>query len=172
MSSMEHGAAVVRPEPPVAELHLHRGPGLVYGVLAIVLLALGVVISVSYLADGRWAMALCGIPLLLLTWFFLRVSLPMLRTRLTADTAGVRGRTPDDRVIDVGWSAVGIDAHPDEDGLLLTEGEETFRLSAEGWVGFGNLVAVLTLVPDATRRLTPAARTEVAGYLERLTGPA
>ena len=33
------------------------------------------------------------------------------------------------------------------------------------------IVCLLALVPEAARRLTPAARTEVAGYLGRTTGP-
>ena len=152
-------------ELPVALLHLRRGPGLAYGVLALVLLTLGVVVPVSYLLAGRWVMAAVCLLLLLLGWFFARVSLPMLRTRLTADADGVRGRTPDDQVVDVGWATVDLDA--DGDFLVLRIGTEDIRLSAEAWAGFADLIGVLSLVPSATRRLSPAARTEVAGYLER-----
>lgn len=149
----------------VAELHLPRGAGLVYGVLAVGLLALGVIVPVSYVLSGRWVMAVVCLFLLLLGWFFARLSLPMLRTRLTADAAGVRGRTPDGQVVDVGWAQVEIDA--DGDFLVLRIGAEHIRLSAGAWFGFLDLLAVLAPVPNATRRLTPAARTEVAGYLGR-----
>lgn len=164
---MAHEVAVGRGEP-VAELHLRRGPGLAYGALALGLLVLGVVVPGSYLLAGRWVMGIVCLVLLLLSWFFARVSLPMLRTRLTADAAGVRGRTPDDRVVDVGWAAVDIDA--DGDFLLLRIGAKDTRLLAGSWIGFGDFVTLLALVPDAARRLTPAARTEVAGHLERIIG--
>lgn len=166
---MARGVVVGREGPPVAELHLQCGPGLVYGVLAVGLLGLGVVVPVSYVLAGRWVMAIVCLALLLLGWFCGRLSLPMLRTRLTADAAGVRGRTPDDEVVDVGWASVGIDA--DGDFLLMTIGAEDIRLSAGAWIGFWDFVALLYLVPDASRRLSPAARTEVAGYLGRATGP-
>lgn len=164
---MAHGVVAGR-EEPVAELRLQRGPSLVYGVLAVGLLGLGVLVPVSYLRSGRWVMAIVCLALLLLGWFFARLSLLMLRTRLTADTAGVRGRTPADQVVDAGWVAVDIDA--DGDFLLLRIGGEDVRLSAGAWIGFWDFVALLSLVPDATRRLTPAARAEVAGYLERTIG--
>ncbi len=161
---MVHGVVAAGGQP-AAELHLLRGPGVGYGVLALGLLTLGVVIPVSNLLAGRWVMAVLCLSLLLLGWFFARLSLPMLRTRLTADAAGVRGRTPDDQVVDVGWAAVDIDA--DGDFLLLRIGAEDIRLNAGAWIGFWDFVTLVALVPDAARRLSPGARTEVAGYLER-----
>lgn len=166
---MAHGVVAGGGEP-VAELLLRRGPGLAYGALAAGLLAPGVIVPASYLLAGRWVMGIVCLILLLLGWFFARVSLPMLRTRLTADAAGVRGRAPDDRVVDVGWAAVEVDA--DGDFLVLRIGGEDIRLSPGAWVGFRDFIALLSLLPDAARRLTPAARTDVTGYLERTVGPA
>lgn len=159
---MEGEPLVVKEEPPVAQLQLHRGPGLWYVSLGGGLLVLGLVIPVTYLLAGRWITAtLCGIPLLVLGVLIGRLGLSILRTRLTADQFGLRGRTPEGHLVDLSWDAVTIDAG--ENRLLVVTGEETVRLDHEAWVGFWDFVALLDRVPAAAGRLTPSARDEVAG---------
>lgn len=166
MSGAESGALVVPEQPPVAELHLHRGPGVGWGIVALVLFGLGLVMSGSYLAQGRWVSGVVFLVLpLIFGWGISRIALPMLRTRLTADAEGVRGRTPKDQVIEVGWDAIGIDAA--EGRLLLTIGEETIGLTPEGWVGLSDFVALLYRLPAAAARMTPAACRQTAEWLER-----
>lgn len=147
---------------------MHRGVGAVYAGVGAVLALLGLVIPASYLYGGQLIPALiCFVVLLVLGVGFVRLGLPMLRTVLQADPAGVRGRTPEGQVVDLGWPAVTIDG--EENVLRLEIGVESVRLSDGGWVGFGDFVDLVARTPAAADRLTPDAREEL---VRLLFGPA
>lgn len=162
-------SADIEPVPPFAvELHLHRGPGLWYGSLGVLLLALGAGIAASNVLAGRFITALLvAVVLPLLGIFFFRIGRSMLLTRLTADDVGLRGRTPDGAKFDADWEALRIDG--EDDALLVAIADETVRLNHHGWVGFWAFVALVYRTPAANARLTPAAEQQVTQILRDAT---
>jgi hypothetical protein len=162
-------SADIGPAPPYAvELHLHRGPGLWYGSLGVLLLALGAGIAASNVLAGRFITALVVAVLLpMLGIYFFQIGRSMLLTRLTADDVGLRGRTPDGAKFDAHWEALRIDG--DENALLVEIADETVRLNRHGWVGFWTFVALVYRTPAANARLTPAAEQQVSQILRDAT---
>lgn len=153
----------------VVHLHPHRAPGVLYLVLAV---AVGVVVVlglVSYLSSGRFGSAAVTLVVGLgVTAFVGGLALAILVPGLDLDGERVRGRVAVRTTVDVGWDEVVVDVDDDSPRgrFRLDLGATSLTVDARSWTGFGEVVLLLASTPAPGRRLTPAARREVARLLQ------
>jgi hypothetical protein len=159
-----------QPEPAAVRLHLHRGVGWgLYGTATVVMLVLVLIGTVANVQSGRiWVAAVVAAVGLAVTAFLALVTQAMVVPELTVSAAGVSGRVSRGSTVDAEWDEVTIDVgSPAQPGTIrLLIGAESVSVSAQSWVGFGELIVLVGSTPDATARLTPAARREVLRLLQ------
>lgn len=152
----------------LARLRLHPGPGLLYGALAVVVLALVVVGAAAYTARGRLLLAFVTVAVgLVVTAFLAFLALTVLLPVLDVAATGLRGRMGAGQAVDAPWSQVRVDV--DEDAppgrLRLQVGGASLSINADSWLGFRAFLAVLATNDEADACLSPAARREVTRLL-------
>ena len=156
-------------EPDTVRLHLHRGIGWgLYGTATVAVFALVLAGTVAALQSGKIiTAAVLAVVGLALTAFLAVVTHAMVAPALTVRATGVSGRLPRGKPIDVRWDdvLVDVDDTAGPGALRLSLGDHSVSVSARSWIGFRELVVLLASTPEATARLTPAARREVARLL-------
>ncbi len=152
-----------------AHLHLHRGPGVIYVAIAVVvgLIAVSAVVTNVSRREFLFAVVLMTIGLGITTlvgWFGLLILAP----QLNVDGERIMGRISLKQTVDVPWSEVVIDVDDDSPHgqFRLDLGPDSITINLRSWEGFGDFVLVLASLSVAAHRLTPAARTEVARLLQ------
>jgi hypothetical protein len=157
-------------EPAAVRLHLHRGIGWgLYGTVTVVVFVFVLFGTVANLREGGYVTAAVVAVLGLgLTAFLAMVTRTMVLPALTVSAAGVSGRTPQGRTVDVGWDEVTIDV--DDEALAgtmrLDIDDETVTVNSRSWIGFRDFVILVASTSPAAARLTPAARDEVLRLLK------
>lgn len=154
--------------PATVWLHPHRGAGAGYGALATVVLAIVMLTAASYLGRGWFLMALVAmVGGLGVTAFLAVLALALLVPGLAVRATGVTGQLGPTRWVDVGWDEVRVDVpeNAPPGRLRLDLGDDSVAIDVQAWAGFRAFVLLVASTPDATRRLTPAARGEIARLL-------
>lgn len=168
MEYMKSDGYVDSTPPVLVRLHLHRGIGAIYGVVAAAVLTLTLLSVVEYASSGGVWMAVVTVVVgLALTTFLAVLTLALVLPELNASATGITGRTAWGKTVDVTWRGVTVDVD-DEDPpgtLRLDMGGQPMSIDGRSWVGFRDFVILMGCAPYAASQLTPAARSEVARLL-------
>lgn len=152
-----------------ARLHLHRGPGVIYVAIAVVVALIAVSAVFTYVSRREFlfgaVLLIVGLGIsALVGWFGLSILAP----QLNVNGERIMGRITLNQTVDVPWSEVVIDVDDDSPRgqFRLDLGPDSITVDISSWDGFGNFVLLLASLSVAANRLTPAARTEVARLLQ------
>ena len=102
-----------------------------------------------------------------MTAFLAVLALALLVPGLAVRPTGVTGHLGPTRWVDVGWDEVSVDVpeNAPPGRLRLDLADDSVAIDVQSWAGFRAFVLLVARTPNAARRLTPAARGEIARLL-------
>lgn len=163
---MDHGEH--RSSATTAHLHPHRGPGVTYLAIAVVVGVVVLLGVIGNLSSGQlgFAVILAIVGLLttvIMGWLGLTIVVP----RLDVDSERITGRIGVNETIDLDWSEVVVDIDDDSPRgqFRLDLGQASISINLRSWAGFSDFVILIASASVPARRLTPVARREVARLL-------